>query len=265
MRVKLTEEEKRARRAARAKMPENMEKRRKQAIDYYHKNKKEILPKKALYKKDYYIKNSEFLKAKSSCYYNKNKDFVLSKQKERYQLNRDRAIAHRRYMRLKNKENINKAKRDHYQGNRDSIIARNKSKRLSVREKAFFDKYGARDKKTHNEIRKLSITLRNRISGTIKRDGGEKAFKSIVLLGCSIAHARQHLESQFLPGMTWENHSPDGWHIDHKKPCASFDLTDPEQQKACFHYTNLQPLWATDNLSKGKKIDWQPQRQSAQP
>ena len=52
--------------------------------------------------------------------------------------------------------------------------------------------------------------------------------------------------------MTWDNHGE--WHIDHIKPCASFDLTDADQQRECFNYTNLQPLWAKDNLSKGAKI-----------
>lgn len=54
--------------------------------------------------------------------------------------------------------------------------------------------------------------------------------------------------------MTWANYGKSGWHIDHIKPCASFDLSDPDQQKACFHYSNLQPLWAFDNLSKGAKL-----------
>lgn len=61
-----------------------------------------------------------------------------------------------------------------------------------------------------------------------------------------------HLESQFEPGMTWENRRK--WHIDHIIPCAAFDLTDTEQQRACFHYTNLRPLWASENISKGTKI-----------
>lgn len=53
--------------------------------------------------------------------------------------------------------------------------------------------------------------------------------------------------------MTWENYGVHGWHIDHIRPCKSFDLTDPEQQKECFHYTNLQPLWWWENLEKGGK------------
>lgn len=71
------------------------------------------------------------------------------------------------------------------------------------------------------------------------------------LIGCSPDELKKHLENQFQPGMTWDNHGLYGWHIDHIRPCASFDLTDPEQQKQCSHYTNLQPLWAQDNLDKG--------------
>ncbi len=60
------------------------------------------------------------------------------------------------------------------------------------------------------------------------------------------------LEKQFKSGMTWENRSL--WHIDHKRPVSSFDLTKPEEQKLCFHYTNLQPLWAVENLRKSAKV-----------
>lgn len=74
------------------------------------------------------------------------------------------------------------------------------------------------------------------------------------LLDASIDEARGHLESLFKPGMTWANHKTDGWHIDHIVPCSSFDLTDPIQQKKCFHYTNLQPLWHYENMDKHTKI-----------
>ncbi len=62
--------------------------------------------------------------------------------------------------------------------------------------------------------------------------------------------------------MTWENHGRHGWHIDHIIPCAAFDLTDPEQQKKCFHYTNYQPLYTLENLKKGDRIIQFPQTQS---
>ncbi len=84
------------------------------------------------------------------------------------------------------------------------------------------------------------------------RGRGEKSRKTVQLIGCSIERLRQHLEAQFTEGMTWDNHGE--WHIDHIKPCASFDLTDEGQQRECFNYANLQPLWAEDNLSKGAKV-----------
>lgn len=72
-------------------------------------------------------------------------------------------------------------------------------------------------------------------------------------VGCSPAFLREHLENLFTDGMTWENQGE--WHIDHIRPCASFDLTTEEERHKCFHYTNLQPLWAADNISKGAKWD----------
>jgi hypothetical protein len=74
------------------------------------------------------------------------------------------------------------------------------------------------------------------------------------LLGCPVEQFKSHLEKLWQSNMTWENHGIDGWHIDHIIPCASFDLSKIEEQKKCFHYTNLQPLWGRENQSKGKKI-----------
>ena len=85
--------------------------------------------------------------------------------------------------------------------------------------------------------------------------GRYKSKPTLKLLGCSFEECWQHLESKFQPGMTKENYGL--WHVDHIRPCVSFDLTDPEQQKICFHYTNLQPLWAIDNMKKGSKINYE--------
>ena len=94
-------------------------------------------------------------------------------------------------------------------------------------------------------------------------DGKIKSSSIVELLGCTIPEAQKHLESQFAPGMTWENRGE--WHIDHVVPCASFDLTDPTQQLECFNYKNLQPSWARDNISKGARLDWLPPAESAYP
>ena len=108
--------------------------------------------------------------------------------------------------------------------------------------------------KYYNDIKfKITCSLRNRVNKALNCKT-KKTYKTKELLGCDIEELKLHLERKFKEGMTWENHAKKGWHIDHIIPCASFDLTDPEQQKKCFHYTNLQPLWAKENMSKGAKI-----------
>lgn len=81
-----------------------------------------------------------------------------------------------------------------------------------------------------------------------------KSNRCQTFLGCSVQDLRRHLESKFQPGMTWENYGFTGWHVDHIMPLAAFDLTDPMQQAEAFHFTNLQPLWAKDNLRKYSKV-----------
>jgi len=72
---------------------------------------------------------------------------------------------------------------------------------------------------------------------------------------CKVDELKEYLESQFEEGMTWDNWSRDGWHIDHIVPLSFFDLIDSEQVKKACHYTNLQPLWAEDNLRKSSNVN----------
>lgn len=99
---------------------------------------------------------------------------------------------------------------------------------------------------------RLRKVLRSRVSSTVVLRGYSKSKKTLKLLGCSVEYLREHLEKQFLPGMSWKNYGK--WHIDHIIPCSSFDFTKLKEQQKCFHYTNLQPLWAEDNMLKGSKI-----------
>lgn len=96
--------------------------------------------------------------------------------------------------------------------------------------------------------------LASLVNTSIRKQFGKKACKTHDLIGCTVPELMRHLEAQFTDRMTWENYGRYGWHIDHIRPCASFDLTDPEQQRACFHYTNLQPLWWDENIRKGAKV-----------
>jgi hypothetical protein len=96
---------------------------------------------------------------------------------------------------------------------------------------------------------KLIRNLRRRLNHVLR--GVHKSAHTMELIGCSIEQLKEYLEKQFQSGMSWENYGE--WHVDHIRPCASFDLTDPDQQRVAFNYRNLQPLWAKDNLSKGAK------------
>jgi hypothetical protein len=93
--------------------------------------------------------------------------------------------------------------------------------------------------------------LRIRLNECLRRVGARKSAATTELTGIDAKELKEYLALQFAEGMSWDNYGE--WHIDHIRPCASFDLTDPAQQRECFHYTNLQPLWAEDNLRKSDK------------
>jgi hypothetical protein len=104
-----------------------------------------------------------------------------------------------------------------------------------------------------NKDRKIYNNYRSNIRGYIF--GRIKHSKSVIeLLGCDREEYKKYLESKFKEGMTWENRGRNGWHIDHILPRVHFKLENIEEQKRFFHYTNTQPLWAYENLSKGTKI-----------
>lgn len=128
------------------------------------------------------------------------------------------------------------------------------TKKYYLSNKQKIQNYRAKYKKQRYKIDPL-FRIRTNLSCRINRalKGRSKSQKTLDLIGCTLEFLKQYLESKFQPGMTWENYTFYGWHVDHIKPCSLFDLTDPEQQKICFHYTNLQPLWCIENLSKNNK------------
>jgi hypothetical protein len=110
-----------------------------------------------------------------------------------------------------------------------------------------------RIKKYNSDINfKILCTLRTRLTKALNSD---KINNTLVLLGCSIKELKLHLEKTFKNGMNWENYGKE-WHIDHVLPCASFDLKIPENQEKCFHFSNLQALWAKENLQKSDKLNY---------
>jgi len=177
-------------------------------------------------------------------------------------------------LRLKCKECRKKDAKEEYKQNREEInkqcrvYARENPEKMRENGKRWRSENRARlrdyDRKRYNEniACRMAQNLRNRIGTVLK--GARKSSPTMVLLGCTTEEYQKHLEDQFQEGMSWDNYgNPNGdhtkgWHVDHIRPCASFDLTQEDQQRVCFHYTNLQPLWAKDNLSKGDK--WNEQK-----
>ena len=110
-------------------------------------------------------------------------------------------------------------------------------------------------KRSNDDLYRLTSNIRSLIKGSIKRKGkfSKKGTKTREILGCSFEQFKEHLESKFQEGMTWDNHGINGWHIDHIYPVSK--ARDENHLIELNHYTNLQPLWAKDNLSKGNSID----------
>jgi len=149
---------------------------------------------------------------------------------------------------FKNKDHINEMRRKKRQTPEGKEKLRLQNQRyIKKHRKKLTEKFLERRKK--DPAFKILTILRGRIRQALK--GYNKSDLTVKLLGCSIEEFWIHLEKKFTRGMTRENHGE--WHVDHIIPCASFDLSKPEEQVKCFHYTNLQPLWAIDNLKKGDR------------
>jgi hypothetical protein len=162
----------------------------------------------------------------------------------------------RRKVREKLWREVNKNKRKVYEKtyrdlNKDKIKIVKKSYQRINRDKINKTKRNYRSYKRNADVQyTLSESLRNRLRRSLS---GTYVGSVIEYLGCTVPELKTYLESKFQPGMNWDNYGYYGWHIDHIKPLASFDLTDREQLLEACHYTNLQPLWAIDNLRKGAK------------
>ena len=177
-----------------------------------------------------------------------NKNKIKLNDKVYYEANKEKLKIQKKIYREANKEKLKIQKKTYNELNKE---------KRKVQKKAYFESnkikiFEQRKNRLITDIQyKLSINLRSRLRIAI--NANYKSGSAVKDLGCSIDELKQYLESKFQPGMTWDNWTIDGWHIDHIKPLSSFDLTDRNQLLEACHYTNLQPLWAIDNLSKGAK------------
>jgi hypothetical protein len=173
------------------------------------------------YFKNYYIQNRKELSMKHKEYYIKNSKKLKEYSKKYYKL-------HKRAIKIKNRK---------YDYNNKEKVAKRRNIYHILRKQ--------RDIKY-----KILCNLRTRLYLALK--GNPKSFTTMKLVGCSIEKLKNHLQNKFKSGMSWANYGK--WEIDHIIPCTKFDLSKSNDQRKCFHYTNLQPLWAKDNLRKGTKL-----------
>lgn len=201
-------------------------------------------------KKKHTILNIESVKEKKKTYYIENKHKIAERGKKRRKLKNVNKPP-RIYPKMSEEER--KRRKSIF----DKIYRENNYEKVKKKKKEYYNKFGLekakewqRRKSTDIEF-KTKKRLRGRIYVALKR--GIKSESTMTLLGCTIEFFRQHFQSKFTEGMTWGKYMDGEIVIDHIKPCAAFDLTNPEDQKRCFHYSNLQPLWELDNLRKGKR------------
>ena len=232
---------------------------------YYEKNKAKLHEKK----KAYLARNPEKRRQWRRTDYERHCESYIARAHKRWREKNEecRAYEARRYR--ENKAIIYARHRDYVNRNRERVRAylrsyaqspkgrasKRASDRRCVKRAAAYKNAWARNRRKIDMSYKIGVGLRARVGQGLRkyRAGRSESVTGLVreLLGCTISELLKYLESKFLPGMSRENYGRDGWHIDHIRPLASFDLTDPEQRRIAFHYANLQPLWAGDNFRKG--------------
>lgn len=219
-------------------------------------------------KKEAYYRNHAHVKAQQRAYKEANREKVLQSQRDTYYRHRDRILEESKARYYENREArlaADKARRD---ANREEWLAKEKRTRERLAEKRAANQrayYAANkdaraaykleyDKRRYkaDPLFALGRLTRRRITIALSAQGYLKTSPTQAMLGCSYEELQRHLESQFQSGMTWENRGSDGWHVDHIIPLAS--AKDKSELLKLCHFTNLQPLWAADNLAKGAKI-----------
>lgn len=193
-------------------------------IDQRNKDKCQAICKECvrIHQREQYKKNPEIYITRSNINKIKHKDKIIIQNKQYYTKNRNKILDYQKFYQTNHKDKYNEIQRNYINNNINARIAKNQRCRINK-------------------------ALTNKI---------DKSQKTDLLLACTIDELKIHLEKQFKEGMTWENYGKtrSSWSVDHIIPCSYFDLSDPEQQMKCFHYTNLQPLWHIDNIRKGNKI-----------
>lgn len=145
--------------------------------------------------------------------------------------------------------------RDYRHKNKDKVAAWTKAHQEKfkndpeyiAKRRAYHNNY-VKEKCKRDPVFRMMRSFRCRLSIFVTRPYRDSGMND--LIGCTGHELRAHIEKLWKPGMSWDNYEKFGWHVDHVKPLAAFNLADPEQLKQAWHFTNLQPLWWHENLSK---------------
>lgn len=148
---------------------------------------------------------------------------------------------------IEQKNKQKESNKKYYKKNKQKRLASNKKWR---KDNPNWQKNYENNRRLNDVEYRITGVLRSRLSQAVKKQSGIKESTK-KLIGCDIHFLIKYLESQFSEGMSWYNYGE--WHIDHIKACANFNLKKIENQEICFHYSNLQPLWAEDNIRKSNK------------
>lgn len=143
--------------------------------------------------------------------------------------------------------------RNYYATPEGKKIVQKRNYRYSKSEKGKSNKRRYVKKKYNSDaIFKLRRIVRRRLNHFLEIRQMRKTNTTFLMVKCNPEFLKKHLEKQFLPGMTWRNNTKNGWHVDHIVPLSSAE--NPKDVERLMHYSNLQPMWATENLKKGNKI-----------
>jgi len=209
-------------------------------------NKRE---KKLKYLKDYYQKNKAEKQKYAREKHRQNKEKINERRKQLRKLKPDQYKKARKKW-LKKNPDRRKAETRKYREKYKDIIKKRQSD-FRKKNRKYFNAYTKKYRSTPQG--KIAHSMRNRIRLALKNQGAKKFKTTFKLVGCSLKKLKDHIEKQFKPGMTWKNYGLETWHIDHIIPVSKFNLLNPKEQRICFNYKNLQPLWAKENFLKSNK------------
>ena len=206
------------------------------------------------------LAHPEKAKQANAAWRERNAGLVKENARARYLAKRKEIIAKVCDYSKRNREKINARNRARLAADPAKVRQLQRASYLRCREKDKARRVARRDelaaymrhKRASDPCFLIADRLRRRINSAVSRQSAQKCAGLADVAGCSLSELVLHITRQFSDGMSWENRSL--WHIDHIIPCSAFDLTDPEQQRVAFHYTNLRPAWASDNLRKQAKL-----------